>query len=297
MISSSILAVALAGAAIAFTPSGFTPSSTQNMSVIFGNTLAINGKEMQKAGEHPILLWQARMLTSQDVATAPTLGTASRMFGTYAVMMVDPDVPSGPGNSTSQLLHWMQAGFVSSNTSTTIAGVTTFELINPNNSTAFATYIQPSPPNKAPNTHRYTQLLLNTTGNTSALTTLAKFAMTRTNFSAANVINMAQLKIVAGNSFDVSNGTLVQSNITKTTSPAAGGAGATATGTKTATSTGTQASQAAGGNTTNSGTNSNSSATTTSPGTAKATAGATDLNGGAAYIAGFGALAAAVLML
>lgn len=52
MLSSSILAVALAGAAIAITPSGFQPSSTQNMTVAFGNTLAINGKEMQKAGEH-----------------------------------------------------------------------------------------------------------------------------------------------------------------------------------------------------------------------------------------------------
>lgn len=50
MYSSTILAVALAGAAIAITPSGFTPSSSQDMTVAFGNTLAVNGKEMQKEG-------------------------------------------------------------------------------------------------------------------------------------------------------------------------------------------------------------------------------------------------------
>jgi hypothetical protein len=206
------------------------------------------------------------------------------MFGTYAVMMVDPDIPPATaGGSTSELLHWMQAGLVSSNTSTTIGGVQTFELINPNNSTAFATYIQPSPPNKAPNTHRYTQLLLNTTGsNTTALSTLAKFAMTRTNFSASNVINAAGVKLIAGNSFDVTNGTLVQSNITKTTSKPAGVASATGTGTA------SRATEAAGN-----GTN----GTVTSPSTPKTTGAAAELKSGAAYIAGFGALAAAVLML
>ncbi|KUJ11484.1 uncharacterized protein LY89DRAFT_722631 [Mollisia scopiformis] len=265
MLSSTILAVALAGAAIAFTPSGFQPSSTQNMTVVFGNTLAVNGKEMQKA----------------DVAKAPTLGTAQRMFGTYTVMMVDPDIPPATaGGATSELLHWMQAGLVSSNTSTTVAGVTTFELINPMNVTAFATYIQPSPPDKAPNTHRYTQLLLNTTGNTSALTTLARFAMTRTNFSAVNVVNSAGVKIIAGNSFDVSNGTLVQSNITKTTSVAGSGASATGTG------TGTRSSAT-----------SSSNGTVSSTGTPKSTGGASELTTGGALIAGLGALAAALIML
>lgn len=53
MFFSSIIAVALAGAATAFTPAGFLPSTTQNLTVVFGDTLAINGKEMQKAGEPP----------------------------------------------------------------------------------------------------------------------------------------------------------------------------------------------------------------------------------------------------
>ncbi|CZR60256.1 uncharacterized protein PAC_10152 [Phialocephala subalpina] len=269
MLSSTFIAVALAGAAIAFTPSGFQPASTQNMTVAFGNTLAINGKEMQKA----------------DTATAPTLGTSQRLFGTYTVMMVDPDIPPATaGGATSELLHWMQSGLVSANTSTTIGGVATFELINPGNTSAIASYIQPSPPNKAPNTHRYTQLLLNTTAmgsNTTALNTLMTAGKTRTNFSAVNVVKAAGVAIIAGNSFDVTNGTLVQSNITKTTSVAGSGA-ASATGT----GSGTRASDAA-----------NASSVTTGAPKATGGVGETFHSGNGALIAGLGALAAAVAML
>ncbi len=167
-----------------------------------------------------------------ETANVPTLGTSQQLFGSYTIMMVDPDIPPATvGGATSELLHWMQAGFVSATTSTTIGGVQVFELINPSNMSAFAAYLQPSPPNKVPHTHRYTQLLLNTTGNSSSLSTLSTFAKTRTNFSAVNVINSAGVSIVAGNSFDVSNGTLAQSNITKTTSGVGSGASATATGT------------------------------------------------------------------
>lgn len=52
MFSSSIVAVALAGAAIAITPPGFQPSSTKDMTVAFGNVLAINGKNMLKSGKN-----------------------------------------------------------------------------------------------------------------------------------------------------------------------------------------------------------------------------------------------------
>lgn len=104
---------------------------------------------------------------------------------------------------------------------------------------------------------------------------------TRTNFSAVNVVKAAGVVIIAGNSFDVSNGTLVQSNITKTTSVAGSGA-ASATGM----GTGTKASSAA-----------NSSSVTT--GTPKATGGAGESmrSGNGAFIAGLGALAAALAML
>lgn len=194
-------------------------------------------------------------------------------------MMVDPDIPpQTAGGSTSELLHWMQPGLVSANNVSFIAGTMMFELINPSNTSAFATYIQPSPPNKSPNTHRYTQMLLNTTGNSSALTQLSQFAKTRTNFSAVNVAKDTGLKVLFGNSFDVTNTTLVQSNITKTNntgSGVAGAAGASGTG------TGTLAGAA--------------STSSTTPKTAGGLP--TVVNGRGAYIAGLGALAAAVMLL
>lgn len=48
--SSFIIAVAFAGAATAFTPVGFQPASTNNLTVAFGNTLAMNGVNLPKAG-------------------------------------------------------------------------------------------------------------------------------------------------------------------------------------------------------------------------------------------------------
>lgn len=192
--------------------------------------------------------------------------------------MVDPDIPPATaGGPTGELLHWMQPGLVSANNITFIGGVQMFELINPSNVSAFATYIQPSPPNKAPNTHRYTQLLLNTTGNSSALSTLSKFAATRTNFSAVNVVQAAGLAVLFGNSFNVTNTTLTQSNITKTTAGAGG----------TVTMTATLAGMASTGT--------SNSSTGTSPKSAGGVP--SGQNGGAAYLAGLGALAAAVMML
>jgi hypothetical protein len=54
MFSSSLLFVVLAGAAIAFTPAGFQPASSNNLTVVFGNTLAVNGKNILKAGKQSL---------------------------------------------------------------------------------------------------------------------------------------------------------------------------------------------------------------------------------------------------
>ncbi|KAI6716445.1 hypothetical protein JHW43_001046 [Diplocarpon mali] len=122
--------------------------------------------------------------------------------------MVDPDIPpQTPGGPTGELLHWMQQDFTSSPTSTTIGGMQVFVLRSAANATAPAPYFGPSPPNKAPNTHRYTQLLLDTTGNAAGADSLQKAGATRTNFNAVNVVSLAGVKVVAGNSFDVTNGT------------------------------------------------------------------------------------------
>ncbi|KAF5871056.1 putative phosphatidylethanolamine-binding protein pebp protein [Botrytis fragariae] len=186
-----VLTLALAGGASAFTPPGFEPSSTNDLTVAYGSKLATNGIQMLRA----------------DTASAPVLGTTIKMSGTYAVMMVDPDIPPATtGGDTSQFLHWMQADLTSSNITTTIGGQKIYELINVKNTSAFATYLQPNPPNIAPTTHRYTQLLFNTTDMNMSLVSLQMAGKTRGSFNAANVVKSANLKVLMGNSFDVSFG-------------------------------------------------------------------------------------------
>jgi hypothetical protein len=51
MFSSSLIAVALAGVAAAFTPPGFEPASSNNLTVAFGSVLAVNGVDIPKAGK------------------------------------------------------------------------------------------------------------------------------------------------------------------------------------------------------------------------------------------------------
>ncbi|KAI9049661.1 hypothetical protein LZ554_006686 [Drepanopeziza brunnea f. sp. 'monogermtubi'] len=191
MLSQILIAVALAGAATAVTPSGFQPASTTDLVVAFGNTLAVNGK----------------MLTKAESAMQPTIGTMQPLTGTYAIMMVDPDIPpQQEGGPTGELLHWMQQDMTSSNTSTMVAGMMVYVLQSSvANTAAIAPYFGPSPPNKAPNTHRYTQLLLDTTNNPTGLASLTQAGATRTNFDAVKVVSAAGVKIVAGNSFNVMN--------------------------------------------------------------------------------------------
>lgn len=197
-------------------------------------------------------------------------------------MMVDPDIPPNTaGGTTSELLHWMQGGLVSANSSSKIAGVTVFELVNPSNTSAFASYIGPSPPNKSPTSHRYTQLLMRTDGNTSVLTTLAKFGQTRSNFSAVNVVKSSGLTVLAGNSFNVT----ANSNTT-----GIGSGNSTIPSVTTSTSTIIGSSPTGAG----SGTNTGSGNATASTVPIKGVAGETRSG---AFIAGLGAFVAAVVLL
>jgi phosphatidylethanolamine-binding protein (PEBP) family uncharacterized protein len=298
MLYELLTTVALAGVAATFTPTGFKPASKHNLTVAFGNKLAVNGVNIPKAGTY---LRSRPMPSFTDktpvTASAPTIGTSEKLSGTYAIMMVDPDIPpQTAGGATSELLHWMQTGLVSSNKSTTIGGMKVFELINPSNTTPIASYIQPSPPNKSPTTHRYTQLLLNTTGNSSALSTLAKFGKTRTNFSAVNVVKSAGLKVMKGNSFNVT---------AATNTTAAGGNSATnsttsASRTKTKSATGTKttsiASTKATSTTKGSGNSTNSTATSSSA-TVKSTNAADNLKRDGVMVAGLSAFAAMIVLL
>ncbi|TVY91211.1 hypothetical protein LAWI1_G002291 [Lachnellula willkommii] len=103
MRSSTSITLALVGITTAFTPVGFQPASTNNLTVAFGNTLAVNGVNLPKA----------------ETQTAPTIGTSQPLVGSYTLMMVDPDIPpQTAGGATSELLHWMQPG----STATAAAG-------------------------------------------------------------------------------------------------------------------------------------------------------------------------------
>ena len=51
MFSKILITVSLAGAVTAFTPAGFEPASSKNLTVAFGNVLAVNGVDIPKAGK------------------------------------------------------------------------------------------------------------------------------------------------------------------------------------------------------------------------------------------------------
>lgn len=159
-------------------------------------------------------------------------------------MMIDLDIPTDSPPQTNTLLHWMQTGLTPSTTATqlntTSGPIRAFLLENRGNATAaIAPYFGPNPPARVPLSHRYTQLLVDTSGlgeaGTEALKTAAK---TGRGFDVASVLSKAGLqgKLVAGNSFNVTNGgQAVAANGTAT----ATGRGATGTAaTRTSTATG-----------------------------------------------------------
>lgn len=136
----------------------------------------------------------------------------------YAVMMIDLDIPTN-GTTTDTLLHWMQTGLTPGMTATqlnmTSGSKSVFLLQNTGNTPALATYIGPSPPARKPLSHRYTQILVDTSGvTTQSTSTLQMAAMTRRGFNAQMVLQQAGLqnRVVAGNFFVVMNPGPAQDN-------------------------------------------------------------------------------------
>ncbi|KAI1470013.1 PEBP-like protein [Daldinia caldariorum] len=187
-----------------------------------------------------ILTTIQRSLTS-TIATqkAPTIGTQSKVEGTsFAVLMIDLDIPTDSPPQTSTLLHWLQTGLTQSTTATSIntsAGSTdAFVFKNSRGQEAFAKYIGPSPPARIPLSHRYTQILVDTSSATEAnLDILKNAAANRQGFDALSVLTQAGLgeKVLAGNFFNVTNpGPVTSSNANSTTGNGSGRAGSTGTG-------------------------------------------------------------------
>lgn len=150
----------------------------------------------------------------------PTLATLQRLNGTsYAVMMIDMDIPTNTPPQTSTLLHWMQTGLtpatVATNLNTTSGNRPVFLLQNIGNTAAFASYTGPNPPAVQPVSHRYVQILVDTTNAPqTALDSLRTAAQTRQGFNADNTLRAVGLntRVAAGNYFIVTNTSTVPTN-------------------------------------------------------------------------------------
>lgn len=124
--------------------------------------------------------------------------------------MVDLDIPSSQNPHT--FLHWMQTDLSPATTATSLSvsnGTTqAFTLFNAKKTSALVPYTQPNPPAQNPLSHRYTQILVDTTSMTQAgLSALQSAAQARVGFDTASVLEAAGLStnVVAGNSFNVTN--------------------------------------------------------------------------------------------
>lgn len=124
--------------------------------------------------------------------------------------MVDLDIPSDQSPHT--FLHWMQTGLTPVITASTIpasnGSTQAFTLSNAKNTSAIVAYTQPAPPAQNPLSHRYTQILVDTSSMTSAgLSALQSAAETRVGFDIDSALQAAGLSnnVVAGNSFNVTN--------------------------------------------------------------------------------------------
>ncbi|OIW29903.1 PEBP-like protein [Coniochaeta ligniaria NRRL 30616] len=222
--SAAVLVAAVTGC-LAKTPAGFEPASNTDLIVEFSSIAALNGAVLPK----------------EVTATQPRVGTTTRLTGTsYAVIMIDLDIPTNT-SSTNTLLHWMQTGLTPA-TSPTMLNTTrgqnmVFLLQNTTQTSPAAPYIGPGPPARTPLSHRYTQILVDTSAVTKQATSaLETAAETRLGFDAMTVLMQAGLaaKVVAGNSFNVTNPGPAQNTngggFTNSTTGSSGGKGATGTG-------------------------------------------------------------------
>lgn len=126
--------------------------------------------------------------------------------------MIDLDIPTNNPPATNTLLHWLQTGLTpaaqATRLNTTTGQMSVFLLENSTNTAPIAAYFGPNPPARTPLSHRYTQILVDTsTLDNAGLTALRTAAATIVGFSAQTVLNQAGLgdKVVAGNFYNVTN--------------------------------------------------------------------------------------------
>lgn len=140
--------------------------------------------------------------------------------------MVDLDIPTDSPPATNTLLHWLQIGYVqdtvpvSVNTDSGTANRSAFLFKQPSESPGTAAeYIAPNPPARIPLSHRYTQILIDTSDATPEnLGVLQDAAETRLGFDVLDVLTKAGLadKVLAANYFNVTNPGPVESSTNST---------------------------------------------------------------------------------
>ncbi|KAK1990583.1 PEBP-like protein [Colletotrichum falcatum] len=196
----------------AATPAGFKPASKVDLVVAYGEQSALNGIDLQKS------------LTQSE----PTFGTTKPLTGnSYAIIMVDIDIPTNNPPATGTFLHWAQADLAPVATTTKVqlkAGEQAIHTLKANKA-AIAPYVGPAPPAKVPLSHRYVQLLVDTGNITAAGTAALQTLSNRGGVQINDVLTKAGLakKVVAGNFFTVTNpGPAANGNTT--TAPTGGGA-------------------------------------------------------------------------
>ncbi|KAI1853665.1 hypothetical protein JX265_004001 [Neoarthrinium moseri] len=221
MLFNIVAVLAAASVSLAATPQGFKPASETPLLVSFSGIDASGGKIVAKEAS------QAQ----------PQLATSSRLTGTsFAVLMIDLDIPTNSPPATNTLLHWMQTGLTQSSSATllnTTAGRSNaFALQMPGAVAAAASYFGPSPPARVPLSHRYTELLIDTSAaSQESMSVLMQAAQSRQGFNAEQVLTKAGLanKIVAGNFFNVTNPGPVQNVATGNSTGGSGSARGTGT--------------------------------------------------------------------
>lgn len=186
--------VAAASVVVARTPQGFQPASTVDLIVEYGGVVPLNGVVVPRNVTIP----------------QPRVGTLTRLTGTsYAILMIDLDIPTEPPTT---LLHWAQTGLTPATTATRITTQTgelsVFLLENGTQTAPITAYFGPNPPARVPLSHRYTQILIDTSdADPEDIQAIRTAAATPRGFNAQTVLTAADLEdeVVAGNFYNVTN--------------------------------------------------------------------------------------------
>ncbi|KAL9942268.1 hypothetical protein ACHAQF_004905 [Verticillium nonalfalfae] len=196
MISPSLIALAAASLVSAATPPGFQPAGQGALIISYGGIAAMNGVNLPK----------------ESTAKVPLIATEQPLQGTYAIMMIDMDIPTNAPPQTSTLLHWAQTGFTSSPTpmvlNSTAGPKTVYVMQNLAQQPPLAEYIGPNPPARAPLAHRYAFVAVDHTQITQqGLSALSQATSERLGFDAVQALTAAglQMNAVAGDYFIVRN--------------------------------------------------------------------------------------------